>query len=148
MTLHPCFQPASLNSPPHSPTLEKEQMSVWVALPCSSLPLAVSRWCCIKRTNKTSSVVLVALKDVSVHEFQQHADCFPFLAQTFSQVGCLILSLSYSYGRGGGGGGGQTYFLLLADFCQYGGSRELIMVYMVFVMVDLSHIYTLLSVIN
>ena len=40
-----------------------------------------------------------------------------------------------------GGTANQTYFLLLANFSQYGGSMELVMVYMVFVMIDLSHLY-------
>ena len=52
--------------------------------------VTVGRWCCVKRTNKTSSVVLVALKHVSIQEFEQHMDCFPFLAETFSEVGYLI----------------------------------------------------------
>ncbi|KAK7113562.1 uncharacterized protein [Littorina saxatilis] len=45
----------------------------------------VPGWCCLKRSGKMSSLVLVVLGDVSATDFKQNQDCFPFLCETFKE---------------------------------------------------------------
>ncbi|KAK7113561.1 uncharacterized protein [Littorina saxatilis] len=54
------------------------------------------RWCRLVRSGKLTSVVLVVLKDVSIQDFEDNPDSFPFLKNGFKHHAEMVSPTQYS----------------------------------------------------